>query len=131
MESARTPVRPRCTHAIMRRVDCLLCRIVAGTEAASVVYQDDRVLALCDLYPVNPGHLLQPALPRLGHPLIAGPRHLLAVTQEYVEHYNTRLHRSLGQHPPAGHTPPDSNATVQPLRRDRLGGLVHEYLQVA
>lgn len=37
---------------------CLLCRIVAGTEEASVVYQDDRVLALCDLYPVNPGHLL-------------------------------------------------------------------------
>jgi hypothetical protein len=51
----------------MMRVDCLLCRIVAGTEEASVVYQDDRVLALCDLYPVNPGHLLQPALPRLGH----------------------------------------------------------------
>ncbi|MGH3587706.1 MAG: HIT family protein [Pseudonocardia sp.] len=39
-------------------MDCLLCRIVAGAEEASVVYQDDRVLALCDLYPVNPGHLL-------------------------------------------------------------------------
>jgi hypothetical protein len=33
--------------------------------------------------------------------------------------------------PPAGRTPPPSDATVRPLRRDRLGGLVHEYLQVA
>jgi putative transposase len=68
----------------------------------------------------------------LDHILITGPRHLAAVLQEYVEHYNThRPHRSLHQHPPAGHTPPPSGATVRPLRRDRLGGLVHEYLQVA
>jgi diadenosine tetraphosphate (Ap4A) HIT family hydrolase len=39
-------------------MDCLLCQIVARTEDASIVYEDDRVLALCDLYPVNPGHLL-------------------------------------------------------------------------
>ena len=42
-----------------------------------------------------------------------------------------RPHRSLNQHPPAGPTPPPSGATIQPLRRDRLGGLVHEYVQVA
>jgi transposase InsO family protein len=68
----------------------------------------------------------------LDHLLITGPRHLAVVLEEYVEHYNThRPHRSLDQHPPAGHTPPPSGATVRPLRRDRLGGLVHEYLQVA
>jgi transposase InsO family protein len=68
----------------------------------------------------------------LDHILITGPRHLAAVLQEYVEHYNThRPHRSLHQHPPAGRTPPPSGATVRPLRRDRLGGLVHEYLPVA
>nr|WP_246106685.1 transposase [Pseudonocardia kunmingensis] len=68
----------------------------------------------------------------LDHILITGPRHLAAVLQEYVEHYNThRPHRSLHQHPPAGRTPPPSAATVRPLRRDRLGGLVHEYVQVA
>jgi putative transposase len=68
----------------------------------------------------------------LDHLLITGPRHLAAVLREYVEHYNThRPHRSLHQHPPAGRTPPPSGATVRPLRRDRLGGLVHEYLQVA
>jgi transposase InsO family protein len=68
----------------------------------------------------------------LDHILITGPRHLAAVLQEYVEHYNThRPHRSLHEHPPAGHTPPPSAATVRPLRRDYLSGLVHEYLQVA
>jgi putative transposase len=68
----------------------------------------------------------------LDHILITGPRHLAAVLQEYLEHYNAhRPHRSLHQHPPAGRPAPPSGATVRPLRRDRLGGLVHEYLQVA
>ena len=68
----------------------------------------------------------------LDHLLITGPRHLKQVLQEFIEHYNThRPHRSLDQHPPAGRTPPPSAATIQPLRRDRLGGLVHEYVQVA
>lgn len=39
-------------------VDCLLCRIVARSEEASIVHEDDRVVAICDLFPVNPGHLL-------------------------------------------------------------------------
>jgi putative transposase len=68
----------------------------------------------------------------LDHMLITGRRHLAVVLREYIEHYNThRPHRSLDQHPPAGRTLPPSGATVRPLRRDRLGGLVHEYLQVA
>ena len=68
----------------------------------------------------------------LDHLLIAGPRHLAAVLQEYIEHYNAhRPHRSLDQHPPAGRTPPPSGATIRPIRRDRLGGLVHEYIHVA
>jgi hypothetical protein len=68
----------------------------------------------------------------LDHLLITGPRHLAAVLQEYLEHYNThRPHRSLHQQPPASPTPPPYEATVRPMRRDRLGGLVHEYVQVA
>jgi putative transposase len=68
----------------------------------------------------------------LDHLLITGPRHLTLVLQEFVEHYNThRPHRSLGQHPPAHRTPPPSGAPIRPLRRDRLGGLLHEYVQVA
>jgi len=67
----------------------------------------------------------------LDHLLITGPRHLEVVLREYVQHFNThRPHRSLDQRPPAGDTP-RSGAPIGVLRRDRLGGLVHEYLQVA
>jgi len=68
----------------------------------------------------------------LDHILIAGPRHLDIVLREYVQHFNThRPHRSLDQRPPAGDAPPRPGAGIRVLRRDRLGGLVHEYLQVA
>lgn len=39
-------------------MDCVFCGIVEGREPANVVYSDDRVLAFCDLFPINPGHLL-------------------------------------------------------------------------
>jgi transposase InsO family protein len=68
----------------------------------------------------------------LDHLLITGQRHIAVVLQEYLAHPNThRPHRSLGQHPPAGRTPPPSRATIRPVRRDPLGGLLHEYVQVA
>jgi putative transposase len=68
----------------------------------------------------------------LDHLLITGPGHLTAVLREYVEHYNGhRPHRALHQQPPAGGTAPRPEATIRPLRRDRLGGLIHEYVQVA
>jgi putative transposase len=68
----------------------------------------------------------------LDHLLITGPRHLDIVLREYVEHFNThRPHRSLNQRPPAASNPPRSRAATRVLRRDRLDGLVHEYLQVA
>ncbi len=61
----------------------------------------------------------------LDHLLITGPRHLDVVLREYVQHFNAhRPHRSLEQRPPAGGTPPRSDAAVRPLRRDRLGGLI-------
>ena len=51
---------------------------------------------------------------------------------EYLQHYNAhRPHRSLDQRPPAGGTPTRPGASLRPLRRDRLSGLIHEYVQVA
>ena len=68
----------------------------------------------------------------LDHLLIIGTHHLTAVLREYVEHYNGhRPHRTLHQQPPASGPPPRSEAVIRPLRRDRLGGLIHEYVQVA
>src|SRR6266487_2693961 len=68
--------------------------------------------------------------------LIWGRRHLERVLDEYVRHYNDeRPHRGLALRPPKGieaRAGPDA-ATVAACvrRRDRLGGLVHEYYQVA
>jgi transposase len=64
--------------------------------------------------------------------LIMNRRHLERVLPVYIEHYNThRPHRSLQQQPPAGDAQRDS-ATIltldRILRRDVLGGLIHEYL---
>jgi len=65
--------------------------------------------------------------------LILGCRHLQSVLAEFPDHYNVqRPHRALGQAPPLG---PSEPAVVVPagrvVRRDRLGGLIHEYAQVA
>ena len=65
--------------------------------------------------------------------LIAGERHLRLVLGEYADHYNShRPHRSLRQEPPAERAHPPVEVTdMRVLRRDRLGGLIHEYAQVA
>ena len=63
--------------------------------------------------------------------LIFNRRHLEQVLTEYVGHYNEhRPHRSLGQRSPQQQTEPAPMTLVDPgrlRRRDRLGGLVHEY----
>ncbi len=65
--------------------------------------------------------------------LNTGERHLRLVVSKYVEHYNVhRPHRTLCQSPPAGRDhPPAADPNVRILRQDRLGGLIHEYAQVA
>jgi putative transposase len=62
--------------------------------------------------------------------LIVSRRQLEMVLREYVAYYNThRPHRSLNQEPPLlkakPGSPPDHEWHVR--RRDRLGGLLHEY----
>lgn len=38
--------------------DCLFCQIIAGQIPAKAVYQDERVLAIRDINPQAPTHLL-------------------------------------------------------------------------
>jgi histidine triad (HIT) family protein len=38
--------------------DCVFCAILAGRQPASKVYEDDRVMAFMDIYPMRPGHVL-------------------------------------------------------------------------
>ena len=65
--------------------------------------------------------------------LILGCRQLRSVLADYVDHDNGhRPHRALGQAPPLGSAePPVIPAAGRVTRRDRLGGLIHEYAQAA
>jgi len=38
--------------------DCIFCRIIAGEVPAETVYQDERVIAIRDIAPVAPTHIL-------------------------------------------------------------------------
>jgi putative transposase len=69
----------------------------------------------------------------LDHLLIVGWRHLELVLRAYLAHYNReRPHRSLALATPAGQ-PPAARGSPPPavLRRDVLGGLIHEYAAAA
>jgi transposase InsO family protein len=64
--------------------------------------------------------------------LILNRRHLERLLRVYVEHYNAeRPHRALGLCPP---NPPGAHAGAtagEIRRRDKLGGLLHEYYRAA
>lgn len=38
--------------------DCIFCKIVAGEIPASVIFEDDKVMAFMDIFPVREGHCL-------------------------------------------------------------------------
>jgi histidine triad (HIT) family protein len=38
--------------------DCVFCRIAKKTASASIVYENEKVIAFMDIRPVNPGHVL-------------------------------------------------------------------------
>ena len=69
----------------------------------------------------------------LDHLLIFGPRQLERVLWEFIDHYHTaRPHQGLGQRTPIRAAEvrgePDS---ARVIRIDRVGGLIHEYVQAA
>jgi len=79
------------------------------------------------------GTLRRECLDRL---LILGRRQLEHVLRAYADHYNThRPHRALDQRPPLAKLPPREDPAPSDApprlghlrRRDRLGGLLHEY----
>ena len=63
--------------------------------------------------------------------LILNRRHLERVLRVFVDHYNAqRPHRALKLQPPEPEGPePTSIGEIR--RRDRLGGLIHEYHRAA
>jgi transposase InsO family protein len=67
--------------------------------------------------------------------LILNAGHLERALTVFIDHYNGwRPHRSLGLVPPNGRTSVTTWTPTQPIalnRRDRLGGLLHEYERAA
>jgi putative transposase len=65
--------------------------------------------------------------------LIINRRHAAAVLREFERHYNDhRPHRTLGQASPSRPPPHRAPTEIHKIqRRDRVGGLLHEYRQVA
>jgi hypothetical protein len=68
----------------------------------------------------------------LDRTLIVNVAHLRKVLAEYETYFNRhRPHRVLHQASPLRALPDPIDADITVLRRDRLGGLLHEYSQVA
>ncbi len=64
--------------------------------------------------------------------LIAGPRHLRAVLDEYVAHYNQhRPHRARNLRPPDYDDIVIDLTAARIRRRQVRGGLIHEYERAA
>jgi putative transposase len=64
--------------------------------------------------------------------LILNAGHLRRVLAEYEHHFNPhRPHRSLGQAAPLRALPQPDTTDTKIIRRDRLSGAIHEYMQVA
>jgi putative transposase len=64
--------------------------------------------------------------------LILGRRHLERVVRVYTTHYNSeRPHRGLALQPPDPASAANPPPTGKIERRDRLGGLIHEYHRAA
>jgi transposase InsO family protein len=64
--------------------------------------------------------------------LIVNAAYLREVLTEYEDHFNAhRPHRALNQASPLRALPDPVDADIKVIRRDRLGGLIHEYSQVA
>lgn len=64
--------------------------------------------------------------------LIVNARHSRQVLGEYETHFNThRPHRSLAQAAPLRPLDRPQTGDIRVIKRDRLGGMIHEYTQVA
>lgn len=38
--------------------DCVFCKIARGESPSYRIHEDEKVMAILDLYPINPGHVL-------------------------------------------------------------------------
>jgi transposase InsO family protein len=94
-----------------------------GVEAIRLPYRSPRASAFAERWV---GTVRREVL---DHLLIFGCPHLEHVIREFVEHYQeARPHQGLGQRMPGRRELSSVPEAGSVLRRDRLGGLLHEYM---
>jgi putative transposase len=128
LEDAAQPFR-----FLIRDHDRKFCRVfdavftAAGVEILTTPVQAPRANAIAERFV---GSLRRELLDRI---LILNKRHAVAVLAEYQQHFNDhRPPRALGQAAPRRPLPDaHPGPHIRVCRRDRLGGLIHEYAQVA
>src|SRR5271154_4372375 len=104
-------------------VDCLFCKIVAGTIPAKRVYEDDLCLCFADIHPQAPTHLLiipkehiaSQAHCEASHPPLLG--HLMATAATIARDSGLD-----GGYRVVINTGPDGGQTVDHLHLHLLGG---------
>lgn len=52
----------------LQKQQCVFCQIIEDKVASKKIYEDDKCLAILDINPANPGHLL--LMPKEHHPLM-------------------------------------------------------------
>jgi len=70
--------------------DCVFCDIIAGDLPASVVYEDNTVMAIMDISPVNPGHVI--VIPKKHIPYMA---HMGEDTGAYLFKITMRMQKAI------------------------------------
>lgn len=98
-----------------------------AVDVIKIPVRAPRANAICERFV---GSLRRELLDRI---LIVNTAHARAVLGEYEAHFNPhRPHRALKQAAPLRPIPSGpAEPTATVVRRDRLGGLFHEYAQVA
>ncbi len=97
-----------------------------GLQIIRLPYRAPRANAFAERWV---GAVRREALDQL---LILGRGHLDHVLREFVDHYQrARSHQGLGQRIPGEPLQAEIERTGRVVRRDRLGGLIHEYSRAA
>jgi histidine triad (HIT) family protein len=104
-------------------MDCLFCKIVAGTIPAKTIYQDDQCIAFADINPQAPTHFLVVPRQHIASLADAGSNH--ATLLGHLLFVASEIARERGL--PNGYrvvinTGPDGGQTVDHLHLHVLGG---------
>jgi len=102
--------------------DCIFCKIVKHEQEASIVYEDDKVIAILDIAPISKGHTL--VLPKEHHGTFLDlPDDLARDVNQVTKKLTSAIKKATGAdgvnvttniHPAAGQTVPHAHFHIIP-----------------